>query len=479
MEILHCKDFNINYEFINVIFQRYCRYNCTDIDKIVEKSCSNDNRRLKELVINDLRLYDNYVKKLLTIIVNNKIEIQPLSLEEVISISSVAPLINVIASYLSESCNENSLFMSVSYDDILLYNLIKSIKLNDSSLLNSIKYNNSENLDSLIVFNNDKDYLKLLKAIKECKPETITSNTKKIYERDTRIFDIFVDKLSNVLSNVLYENNVYGDGFILYMKRFFMSKLTMMCMFAFGRFLEVLISESSVKGNTRKIELKIIKYAYFLIDELLKAMHNEIFSNSTIENNILDGYTEYIMYYLETLKMDTDKKDEDVDNFYKVENESACKELKIKIKKLRRKIYNLRQEMKMYSADNKYNTVNHELNNKANPSNTGLEELSNTNSNQSLSLVDKLKLLNEAKVVIVTSLNIFDKYTEIIDVIDANQFKGKSINSKYKYVVKLTCGINHHIGYDINSEAMKINAKIITCSRTNINLIVDAVLKEL
>lgn len=479
MEMLHCKDFSINYEFVNVAFQRYCRYKCTDVNKIAENSYSKDNKRLKELVINDLGLYDDYIKKLLTIIVNNKIEIQRLSFEEVISISSVAPLINVIASYLSESHNENSLFMSVSYDDILLYNLIKSIKLKDVSLLDGVKYNNSENLDSLIVFNNDKDYLKLLKTIKECKPENTTGNTKKIYEMNTRIFDIFVDKLSNVLSNVLYENNVYGDGFILYMKRFFMSKLTMMCMFAFGRFLEVLISESLVKEDTRKIELKIIKYAYFLVDELLKAMYNEIFSNSTIEHNILDGYTEYVKDYLETLKMDIDKKDKDTNNFYKAENESACKELKIKIKKLRRKIYNLRQVMKMYSADNKYNTSNYELNNKDNPNNTGLEELSNDDSDQSLSLVDKLKLLNEAKVVIVTSLNIFDKYTEIIDVIDANQFKGKSINSKYKYVVKLTCGINHHIGYDINSEAMKINAKIITCSRTNINLIVDAVLKEL
>lgn len=88
-------------------------------------------------------------------------------------------------------------------------------------------------------------------------------------------------------------------------------------------------------------------------------------------------------------------------------------------------------------------------------------------------------MLKKKKILILSGIPLNQQLDEYFDVEDALQFKGKSINKDYDYVVKVTKGIDHGIGYDINSEVKKINAKLITTSRTNINLILDDIIAQM
>ena len=49
----------------------------------------------------------------------------------------------------------------------------------------------------------------------------------------------------------------------------------------------------------------------------------------------------------------------------------------------------------------------------------------------------------------------------------------------YDFVVKVTNGLAHSIGHIINSEAKKVNAKLITTSHVNIDLLLNDIVLQL
>ena len=95
-------------------------------------------------------------------------------------------------------------------------------------------------------------------------------------------------------------------------------------------------------------------------------------------------------------------------------------------------------------------------------------------------LAQKCKKLKRFNILVLTNIKIQgDELNGVVDIVPLKNYKSLNISNKYDYVVKLTKGIKHSVGFLIDSLAEKANAKIITTDRTNALLILDAIYNEL
>lgn len=451
-----------NYIFLDIIFQRYVRLT----------SGKQNALSVKEIVEIDDMLYDEFIGSLLIIIIRHKIPVKALTLDELISISGVAPFINISLAHSAKLNKNTSFCMNVGNDDILIYNLIKSIYLFDCKLLNNLQYGTVENNLGLIDFlhYNKDEYKSLAKKIRTIKLEE-SGNLDKIEEdAESSLYNCYSRYVLEALKITIFDNKIYGDNMIMYNKKLFTSRLLTLTIYSFGKILEIL----NIEPETNVLNVSasnINKYACFFVSEVCKAFHNRIYGKFS-RGNPLESYNHYTSKFLERNKhlWESELCGSTTESIH--EDNDQVRELKYTIKDLKRELYCLR---KTHSLKDYSDTI---VKIEEKPQ-EHLEEEETVPINTSLSREDKIRLLEENSVIIYGNSEIFGDTLATVNFRDTNKFKGKSIPDKYRYVVKLTKGIDHAIGYDLDSEIGKINAKLITCSRTNIDLILDSILSQI
>ena len=258
---------------------------------------------------------------------------------------------------------------------------------------------------------------------------------------------------------------------LLYSKKLFTSKMVLLTVYCFGKSLDIFAYHDSYNEN---ISSSSNKYACFIVSEICKAMHFRIYGKYT-NGSILQSYDNYVEKFMRRNRHLWDSNMSIVFNGIEeyLEDVDECKELRKKIKEVKNDLYILRKsnEVESSSIANDITVPIIEISEKV--------EVLDIADTHILNRQDKINKLRDSNVVVYGNTELFKGYLDELDIKDANKFKGKTIDEKYKYVVKLTKGIDHAIGYDLNSEIDKIGAKLITCSRTNIDLILDSILNQI
>lgn len=108
-----------------------------------------------------------------------------------------------------------------------------------------------------------------------------------------------------------------------------------------------------------------------------------------------------------------------------------------------------------------------------------------SNDKKKIDELKQIEVLKDKKIVFFTNVELkskleynyaLDKY---FDIFDFKKFIGKTLCKHYDFVVKVTNGLAHSIGHIINSEAKKVNAKLITTSHVNIDLLLNDIVLQL
>lgn len=473
MKIINAKqlasDFDgYNYVFMNMLFQRYIRYLGKDSKEGL------NTQGIKALVAEDTEMFNDCVARLFKIIIDNRIKIEPLKVEEIVSIGTISPLFNMILTYLSKFREGELFYMNVGNDDVLLFNLIKSIYRNDSELLADFKYSNSMNFNDIEEFIHlDKNEYKIMcKAIRgitldgtnEIK-EFVTDTENKTY------YEMYAKHVLDSLKIIILENHIYGQGMLLYSKKLFTSKMVSLTLYCFGKSLDVFTANEQYRTDNSNTSNK---YACFIVSEICKAMHFKIYGKYT-NGDIIESYDIYVEKFMrrnrhlwDSSMINSVSLVSDYDEL--VDNMDECKLIKKKIKEVKNNLYTLRKSNESEHTKNVMSNIDTQQ------GETVIPEQEKTTSVDRQAKINKLK---DNNVVVYANTELFKGYLDELDIKDASKFKGKTIDEKYKYVVKLTKGIDHAIGYDLNSEIDKTGAKLITCSRTNIDLILDSILNQI
>ena len=108
-----------------------------------------------------------------------------------------------------------------------------------------------------------------------------------------------------------------------------------------------------------------------------------------------------------------------------------------------------------------------------------------SNDKKKIDELNQIEVLKDKKIVFFTNGELkskleynyaLDKY---FDIFDFKKFIGKTLCKHYDFVVKVTNGLAHSIGHIINFEAKKVNAKLITTSHVNIDLLLNDIVLQL
>ena len=186
-----------------------------------------------------------------------------------------------------------------------------------------------------------------------------------------------------------------------------------------------------------------------------------------VETNAIDSYNEYLEKAISVLLNPNKEVMQDT-------GDSATKEIKSELRKLRKEIYNKKLEL---NSKKEIATVT-EIAIESSDENSK-EYAQELEASVCINIYSKFKVLEDKKILILTGEPLSAELYKHFDVENARQFRGKSISKDYDYVIKVTKWIDHAIGYDIDSEVKKTSAKLITTSRTNTNLILDDIISQM
>ena len=457
-----------NYIFMNVLFQRYIRYLGKD-----SKEGSNT-QGIKALVTEDTEMFNDCIARLFKIIIDNRIKIEPLNIEEIVSVGTISPLFNMILTYLTKFREGELFYMNIGNDDVLLFNLIKSIYRSNAELLADFRYSNNADfncLDDFIPL--DKNEYKIMcKAIRNMALENNNPIKELITETENKTYyEMYSKHVLDSLKIIILENHIYGQGMLLYNKKLFTSKMVALTLYCFGKSLDVFTSTEQHKPDNSSTSNK---YACFIVSEICKAMHFKIYGKYT-NGDMIESYDVYVEKFMQRNRHLWDSSMinslsgiEDYDE--SVENTDECKLIKKKIKEVKNNLYTLRKSNEVEHPNSITSLIEEQR-----EDSLVVEKEKPILANRQ----EKINKLKDNNVVVYGNTELFKGYLDELDIKDANKFKGKTIDEKYRYVVKLTKGIDHAIGYDLNSEIDKTGAKLITCSRTNIDLILDSILNQI
>lgn len=362
----------------------------------------------------------------------------------------------------------------VRYERVLIYQLLRSISnkhfneveglkvrpsaAEPSRVMNSVMYNESQ----LFAYNYTKKSMKMMLLSPKFE-RTLTFNNENIFgwAVQTILNSLALDILSAKEKQAQYSEfikNIYGNKLMV----FTISELV-------SRLLGGIMFKNMFGGESAKISHLDLFEAICSIEKLLT---NTVNCNVCIEGTVIEGYINYVKNLTSNLK----EMNLDCNKFAYVPrvNTMEGKALRNDIKELRKLIYEVKKskevtEVKEVVSDSAEVEMEED-------SIAYKDELKASNL---IDIKDKFKLIEGHKILIITGITLGESLNDYCTIIDATKFKGKSIDGSYEYVVKITKGIDHAIGYDINSEVKKIDAKLITTSRTNTHLILDDIIAQM
>lgn len=464
------KDFNgYAITYMDIMYQRY-------VIAGLRSKCSMESTEEKYIeMINeeDKPFFNKFICRLLEMMAVNHIPLQNIEEEEAVGLSLCVPMFNYIYSYLAKEANLPAINIGIGEEDILLYNIVKSIYLVDAGLLENIKYDEDAEIEHMYqTYKYDKnEFGKVVKVIKSVTTITETYTRKSL--ESNNMLDAYNLAVKETIDTALTESEVYGEKMVLYLKRLFNSKIATISIYGFYKFaINYYVTPEIMKTLDSSDDLlNFRKYGQFIVSELLKSLHLEIYGYNK-ELNVLSEYPNFVSNYLIELKNELN-----MGTAIDSEIEQARQELILEEKALRKEIKEVKGKLHEIKLKNKQIECSRTI--EKEKTEVVVSVLPETETYDVFTLDEKIEMIKESRVAICTSLAILKEYENRLDIIDVSQFRGKSFNPEFNYIVKITKGIDHAIGYDIDAEAQKINAKSITTSRTNINLILDEILAQI
>lgn len=405
-----------------------------------------------------------YLHKLAEIVSKHNLNIYPLKESDILALSAFCT--GVHFQYYGKS-----VVKPIKYELLLMYQLLRSIGNKNieevehlkidiggiviTKLMNSVMYEGSR----LFAYNYVKKSIKmtLLKPKFEGTLELGKKSTFK-WAVECALHHVSIEILGADERNLVYKD---------FLKNIFSNKIFA---YTLSDTLSRILGSTMQQTLFNKGEDKPDIYQVFeAISEITKSLIAAIQCNCCIEGTVTEGYISYVEEMLRNLKL-LNSGGVVMNQLPKV-NTLEARELREEIKELRRLIYNTKKSKTQITSN-----IAEEIEEVEETEEVIEEELKASNL---ISLSDKLELIKEKKVLIITGLSLDPILSEYCNVIDATKFKGKSIDARYQYVIKITKGIDHAIGYDIDSEVKKCGCKLITTSRTNTSLILDDIIAQL
>lgn len=405
-----------------------------------------------------------YLQKLAEVISKNNLNIYPLKESDALALSAFYTGVNF--QYYGKS-----VVKPIKYELLLIYQLLRSIgdknieeiehlKIHTDGksvtrVMNGVMYEGSR----LFAYNYVKKAIKMTLLKPKFKGDIEVGKQSSFkWTVEACLHYIGMDVLSARERNQLYMEflkNVYGNKIFAY---------TLADMV--GRLLGTTMNRALFNQSENKPS---ISQLFEAITEMTKALMAAIHCNCCVEGTVIEGYISYTEEMLKNLKL-INSGGVAVNQLPKV-NTLEAREVRAEIKELRRLIYDTKKVKTQLSQ------LSIEATEEINETEEVMEE--ELKASNLISLVDKVELVKEKQILIITGLSLDPILSECCNVIDATKFKGKSIATRYEYVVKITKGIDHAIGYDIDSEVKKCGCKLITTSRTNTSLILDDIIAQL
>lgn len=418
----------------------------------------------KDVIENGFRLLEKYNIQLVTL--NN------------IDIISVNLMRYTIYDFNTRKDDENE-YNPYDSDVILLYQILKSLGNRHIGELNNLKVIYSYNIINTggnIRINSEIYTFNLLKKQLKIALIRVLNEKSGLHSIGNGfILETCIELLTSQLGSVFYKANKLNRIYGTIINKILTHKITI---YSLMKILEcAIINKLKIMGNLEKIELEDLLFEPIEVAEISESIKNQIIMAlcfTTVETEIspINTYNKILKNKLTTLRNNKITNNDKEDHIEEFENINKLEEVKLKreIRELRKNIYNLKEER------NKVKNLDEVIEEYEITEEYIKEELK---ASEVINIYSKFNLLKNKKILILSGISLNQQLYEYFDVEDALQFKGKSINKDYDYVVKVTKGIDHGIGYDINSEVKKTNAKMITTSRTNINLILDDIIAQM
>lgn len=405
---------------------------------------------------------DKIIESLIEIVDSNSLRLEPVTRNDFVCIYSFITCMLV----------DRVVVKSLDYEDIFLYQLVKSIFRYDKTLLSdlsSIKAIRETPKINAYIESEEFTYNLIKRVIKlACREK---DKKGKLNISDGNNLNIFMEVIYEIITRTsltaTYISPKIGDS----ERNRLNNKLTVYSI----NYLTVHIMGQSMSsylqnmvGNDDKKESSKEHPSQLLVDALEMLLSQmRIMSNQIATIDVISEYEDYVKSVMFGINLDLC---EDVSETFN--KDVDLKPLKERIKEARRTLYSLKGTEN--SSNDSVIDTEEEINSEII---INEEEL---RASESITLEDKLKSLSDLRILMIGKhLEQFENLGENIKTQDVGMFKGKSIDSKIDVVVKLTVGMKHSQSYDIDSEIKKSNAKLVTTSRMNKNLVLDDILNQI
>lgn len=408
---------------------------------------------------NDLQV-SKYLQQLFKIVGENFITLVPIAEEEIISVD----VLNVACNVIQKTEDKNT---EVDFTNVLVYQLLKSIAIADIRLLNEIKplacdFENKDKINAqlqseIYTFNLIKKMVKM-ECLKTKFETRVTLKAKDIVGLITEITSKF---LSMYVQHSMALQQSYGD----YYSKLVNNKLSIYAIYLLVSSTAGIQTYNSFSGN--KLDIGTLQK----IGKTISTVINEgIMRNLCIKENLIETYENYCTKIGETLLEINDNK---VSPSISTEIDTKIRELQKDIKDLKLTAYDLQQKIK--DKELLYEEIQVDSDNAL----INEDEKEELKASESIRLDDKFDIIKSKKLAIVTCVPLDSKLNDYCKVIQGEQVKGKNLGKNYDYIVKVTKAMPHSVAYAIKEEMGGNSVKLITTSRTNINLLLDSIIEEL
>lgn len=408
---------------------------------------------------NDLQV-SKYLQQLCKIVGENFITLVPITEEEIISVD----VLNVACNVIQKTEDKNT---EVDFTNVLAYQLLKSIAIADIRLLNEIKplacdFENKDKINAqlqseIYTFNLIKKMVKM-ECLKTKFETRVTLKSKDIVGLITEITSKF---LSMYVQHSMALQQSYGD----YYSKLVNNKLSIYAIYLLVSSTAGIQTYNSFSGN--KLDMGTLQK----IGKTISTVINEgIMRNLCIKENLIETYENYCTKVGETLLEINDNK---VSPSISTEIDTKIRELQKDIKDLKLTAYDLQQKIK--NKELLYEEIQVDSDNAL----INEDEKEELKASESIRLDDKFDIIKSKKLAIVTCVPLDSKLNDYCKVIQGEQVKGKNLGKNYDYIVKVTKAMPHSVAYAIKEEIGGNSVKLITTSRTNINLLLDSIIEEL
>lgn len=405
---------------------------------------------------------DKIIESLIELVDSNSLRLEPITRNDFICIHS----------FLSCMLIDRVVAKSLDYEDIFLYQLVKSVYRYDKSLLSdleSIKIIRQSPKVNAYIESEEFTYNLIKRVVKlACREKDKNGKLDMI---DKNGLNMFMESIYEIITRAsltaTYISPKIGDG----EKNRLNNKLTIYAINyltvhimgqSMSEYLQNIVSKDNERKPNKEHPCQLLIDALEMVLSQMRIMSNQIATIDVISE--YEDYVKSVMFGINLDLCDEVKKDTSKD--------LDLKQLKERIKESRRVLYSLKGNENSGSEsgiDTEEEIISEVTINE--------EEL---RASETITLEDKLKSLSDLKILIIGKhLDQFENLGDNIKTQDVGMFKGKSIDYKIDVVVKLTVGMKHSQSYDIDSEIKKSNARLVTTSRMNKNLVLDDILNQI